>query len=71
MKEEIGHLPKSTKSNEKCQYCRTTLLWSVLYKKDKEIFYSCDGDYSKYSKVPREYICDVCTRNNRIDTILN
>jgi hypothetical protein len=72
MKEEIGHLPKSLESlsGEKCQYCRTPLSWSVINKRDKENFYS-DEDYLEYSKILRKYICNICTRNNKIDSILN
>ena len=68
MKEEIGHLPGS--SNLVCNCCRSPLSWREINQKDKERFYEYDGDKYKYSRSPREYICDACVRNIKIETIL-
>ena len=68
MKEEIGHLPGS--SNLVCNCCRSPLSWREINLKDKERFYEYDGDKYKYSRSPREYICDACVRDIKIETIL-
>jgi hypothetical protein len=69
MKEEIGHLPGS--SNLVCNCCRSPLSWSEINQKDKERFYvECDGDKYKYSNSYKEYICDACVRDIKIETIL-
>jgi len=68
MKEEIGHLPGS--SNLVCNCCRSPLSWREINQKDKERFYEYDGDKYKYSRSPREYICDACVRDIKIETIL-
>ena len=68
MKEEIGYLPGS--SNLVCQCCRSPLSWREINQKDKERFYEYDGDKYKYSRSPREYICNACVRDIKIETIL-
>jgi hypothetical protein len=69
MKEEIGHLPGS--SNIVCQCCGNTLSWRETNQKDKERFYECGGDRYKYSRSTREYICDACVRDSKINAILS
>jgi len=83
MKEEIGNLPGS--SNIVCQCCRNSLSWSVINQKDKTRFYvECGGDgyryeTSKSNKITlykeiistRNYICDACVRDGKINAILN
>jgi hypothetical protein len=59
MKEEIGHLPGS--SSIVCQCCRNILSWSETW----------DGDRYKYSRSTREYICDACVRDSKINAILS
>ena len=68
MKEEIGYLPGS--SNLVCQCCRSPLSWREINQKDKERFYEYDGDKYKYSRSPKEYICDACVRDIKIEKIL-
>jgi hypothetical protein len=68
MKEEIGHLPGS--ADIVCHCCRNTLSWREINQKNRELFYSYDGDYYKYSKSYKEYICDSCVRDIKINTIL-
>ena len=68
MKEGIGHLTGS--SNLVCQCCRSPLSWREINQKDKERFYEYDGDKYKYSRSLKEYICDACVRNIKIETIL-
>jgi hypothetical protein len=75
MKEEIGNLPGS--SNIVCQCCRNPLSWREINQKDKTRFYvECGGDgyrYSRYirTKAAREYICDSCVRDGKINAILS
>jgi hypothetical protein len=75
MKEEIGHLPGS--SSIVCQCCRNPLSWREIVRqaeinqKDKERFYEYDGDKYKYSRSTREYICDACVRDGKINAILS
>ena len=70
MKEEIGHLPGS--SNIVCQCCRNSLSWSEINQKDKKRFYvECGGDGYRYSRSTREYICDACVRDGKINAILS
>jgi hypothetical protein len=70
MKEEIGNLPGS--SNIVCQCCRNPLSWSVINQKDKTRFYvECGGDGYRYSISNRDYICDSCVRDGKINAILN
>jgi hypothetical protein len=73
MKEEIGHLPGS--ANIVCQCCRNPLSWHEINEKNRELFYSYDGDYwgtryLEYSNSYKEYICDACVRDIKINTIL-
>ena len=70
MKEEIGNLPGS--SNIVCQCCRNSLSWSVINQKDKTRFYvECSGDGYRYSISTRDYTCDACVRDGKINAILN
>jgi hypothetical protein len=68
MKEEIVHLPGSAIL---CHCCRTKLSWIEINNKCKELFYSYDGDYYKYSNSYKEYICDACVRDGKINAILS
>jgi hypothetical protein len=67
MKEEIGHLPGSAIL---CQCCRTQLSWREINQKNRELFYSYEFDHYEYSKSYKEYICDACVRDIKINTIL-
>jgi hypothetical protein len=72
MKEEIGHLPDSAIL---CHCCRTQLSWIEINNKCKELFYSYSSrhknDYYKYSNSYKEYICDACVRDGKINAILS
>jgi len=70
MKEEIVNLPGS--SNIVCQCCGSPLSWREINQKDKERFYvECGGDRYRYSGSTREYICDACVRDGKINAILS
>jgi len=70
MKEEIENLPGS--SNIVCQCCRNPLSWREINQKDKTRFYvECGGDGYTYSISTRDYICDACVRDGKINAILN
>jgi len=59
MKEEIGHLTGS--SNIVCQCCRNPLSWSEINK-----------SFDRFHSTPyKEYICDSCVRDSKINTILS
>jgi hypothetical protein len=60
MKQEIGHLPDS---GILCHCCRTQLSWIEINKR----FHI---DY-KYSNSYKEYICDACVRDGKINAILS
>jgi ribosomal protein L34E len=68
MKEEVGYLPGS--ADIVCHCCGNPLSWCEINQKNRELFYSYDGDYYKYSKSYKEYICDSCVRDIKINTIL-
>jgi hypothetical protein len=72
MKEEIGHLPGS--SNIVCQCCGSPLSWREINQKEYTFtvqLVDCGGDRYKYSRSTREYICDACVRDSKINTILS
>jgi hypothetical protein len=64
MKEEIGHLPEY-KTYPRiailCHCCRTQLFWIEINK-----YYSC-AEVQGY----KEYICDACVRDGKINAILS
>jgi hypothetical protein len=68
MKEEIGHLPGS--SRIVCQCCRNPLSRVEISKKNREEFNSCHFDHYEYTNF-YEYICDACVRDSKINAILS
>jgi hypothetical protein len=75
MKEEIGHLPGS--SSIECQCCGNTLSWSEINKRNSELFkigvpsYAYDG-FDRFHSTPyKEYMCDACVRDGKINAILS
>ena len=66
MKEEIGHLPGS--SNLVCNCCRSPLSWREINQRNRE--FATSPPVYKYSRSPKEYICDACVRDIKIETIL-